>query len=141
MIRLRVVGRFAVPLYRQIEQAAQALRMGVLSVYDQLPGIREVVTVIAVNPSTVLKAYRDLEREGLVEARAGPLPGQAAIGVRGEGPPMDTGTGEAPEKPCNSRTTLRTLTARVNQSLVSGVLHMPGVAGTWPLLNTILGIG
>lgn len=51
MIRLRVVGRFAVQPYRQIvQQAAQALRMGVLSVYDQLPGIREVVTVTAVNP-------------------------------------------------------------------------------------------
>jgi GntR family transcriptional regulator len=45
--------------------------MGVLGVGDQLPTVREVVAEVAVNPNTVLKAYRDLEREGLVEARAG----------------------------------------------------------------------
>jgi GntR family transcriptional regulator len=43
----------------------------VLDVGDQLPTVREVVAEVAVNPNTVLKAYRDLEREGLVEARAG----------------------------------------------------------------------
>jgi GntR family transcriptional regulator len=45
--------------------------MGILDVGDQLPSVREVVAAVAVNPNTVLKAYRDLEREGLVEARAG----------------------------------------------------------------------
>src|SRR5215467_7134925 len=45
--------------------------MGVLSMGDQLPSVREVVAVTAVNPNTVLKAYRELEREGLVEARRG----------------------------------------------------------------------
>jgi GntR family transcriptional regulator len=45
--------------------------MGVLDVGDQLPTVREVVSAVAINPNTVLKAYRDLEREGLVEARAG----------------------------------------------------------------------
>jgi GntR family transcriptional regulator len=72
VIRFRVDGRSGVPPYLQIvRQVRQALRMGVLSVGDQLPSVREVVTVTAVNPNTVLKAYRDLEREGLVEARAG----------------------------------------------------------------------
>ena len=72
MIRFRVDGRSTVPPYQQIvQQVRHALRMGVLSVGDQLPSVREVVAVTAVNPNTVLKAYRDLEREGLVEARSG----------------------------------------------------------------------
>jgi GntR family transcriptional regulator len=72
MIRFRVDGRTGTPPYLQIvQQVRHALRIGVLSVGDQLPSVREVVAVTAVNPNTVLKAYRDLEREGLVEARAG----------------------------------------------------------------------
>ena len=72
MIRFRVDGRSGVPPYQQIvQQVRQALRMGVLSVGDQLPSVREVVAVTAVNPNTVLKAYRDLEREGLVKGRPG----------------------------------------------------------------------
>ena len=65
-------GRSVVPPYLQIvQQVKQALRMGVLDVGDQLPSVREVVAAVAINPNTVLKAYRDLEREGLVEARSG----------------------------------------------------------------------
>lgn len=72
MISFRVDGRSAVPPYLQIvQQARQALRMGWLDVGDRLPGVREVVAATAVNPNTVLKAYRDLERAGLVEARPG----------------------------------------------------------------------
>ena len=72
MISFRVDGRSGVPPYLQIvRQVRQALRMGVLGVGDQLPTVREVVAAVAVNPNTVLKAYRDLEREGLIEARAG----------------------------------------------------------------------
>src|SRR6202167_948827 len=72
MIRFRVNGRSGVPTYVQIvQQVRQALRMGVLVLGDQLPSVREVVAETAINPNTVLKAYRDLEREGLVEARSG----------------------------------------------------------------------
>ena len=72
MISFRVDGRSVVPPYLQIvQQVRQALRMGRLDVGDQLPPVREVVAATAVNPNTVLKAYRDLEREGLIEARAG----------------------------------------------------------------------
>jgi GntR family transcriptional regulator len=72
LIKFRVEGRSGVPPYLQIvQQVRQALRMGVLTVGDQLPSVREVVAATAVNPNTVLKAYRDLERQGLVEARAG----------------------------------------------------------------------
>src|SRR5689334_3228078 len=45
--------------------------MGLLDAGDRLPAVREVVAATAVNPNTVLKAYRDLEREGLIEARPG----------------------------------------------------------------------
>ena len=72
MISFRVDGRSVVPPYLQIvQQVRQALRMGLLDVGDRLPGVREVVAATAVNPNTVLKAYRDLEREGLIEARPG----------------------------------------------------------------------
>ena len=72
MISFRLDGRSAVPPYLQIvQQVRQALRMGLIDVGDQLPSVREVVTATAVNPNTVLKAYRDLEREGLIEARPG----------------------------------------------------------------------
>ena len=72
MIRFRVDGRSAAPPYLQIvQQVRQALRMGVLDVGDQLPSVREVVAATAINPNTVLKAYRDLEREGLVAAASG----------------------------------------------------------------------
>ena len=65
-------GRSVVPPYLQIvQQVKQALRMGVLDVGDMLPTVREVVAATAINPNTVLQAYRDLERDGLVEARAG----------------------------------------------------------------------
>ncbi len=72
MISFRVDSRSVVPPYLQIvQQVKQALRMGLLDVGDRLPAVREVVAATAVNPNTVLKAYRDLEREGLAEARAG----------------------------------------------------------------------
>jgi GntR family transcriptional regulator len=61
-----------VPAYLQIvQQVEQALRMGVLRPGDQLPTVREVVAEVAINPNTVLKAYRELERSGLVEGRQG----------------------------------------------------------------------
>jgi GntR family transcriptional regulator len=88
MISFRVDGRAGVPPYLQlVRQVRQALRMGVLDVGDQLPSVREVVAEVAVNPNTVLKAYRDLEREGLVEARAGQ---GTFVRARPPGPPPGT---------------------------------------------------
>jgi GntR family transcriptional regulator len=72
VISFRVDSRSVVPPYLQIvQQVRQALRMGLLDVGDKLPAVREVVAATAVNPNTVLKAYRDLEREGLIDARPG----------------------------------------------------------------------
>jgi len=88
MISFRVDGRTGVPPYLQIvRQVRQALRMGVLDVGDQLPSVREVVAAVAINPNTVLKAYRDLEREGLIEVRAGQ---GTYVRTRPAGPPPGT---------------------------------------------------
>ncbi len=72
MINFRIDPRSGVPPYLQlVSQVRQALRTGVLRVGDQLPTVKEVVAAVAINPNTVLKAYRDLEREGLIEGRPG----------------------------------------------------------------------
>ncbi|MEQ3553431.1 GntR family transcriptional regulator [Pseudonocardia nematodicida] len=60
------------PTYLQlVAQVRRALRVGALAPGDRLPTARAVVEAIAINPNTVHKAYRELEREGLVEARPG----------------------------------------------------------------------
>ncbi|MEV7449031.1 MULTISPECIES: GntR family transcriptional regulator [Streptomyces] len=72
MIEYRIDRRSGVATYVQIvQQTKQALRLGLLEPGDKLPTAREVVEATAINPNTVLKAYRELEREGLVEARRG----------------------------------------------------------------------
>lgn len=72
MIRYRIDRGSGVATYVQIvQQTKQALRLGLLEPGDRLPTAREVVEATAVNPNTVLKAYRELEREGLVEGRRG----------------------------------------------------------------------
>src|SRR3954452_7023923 len=72
MIRFHLAARSNVPPYVQlVEQVRQALLNGTLRPGDRLPTVKEVVGSLAINPNTVLKAYRDLEREGLVEGRQG----------------------------------------------------------------------
>lgn len=72
MVEYRIDRRSGVATYLQIvQQTKQALRLGLLEPGDRLPTAREVVEATAINPNTVLKAYRELEREGLVEARRG----------------------------------------------------------------------
>ncbi|MEU8434843.1 GntR family transcriptional regulator [Streptomyces sp. NPDC029216] len=71
-MEFRVDRRSGVATYLQlVNQVKQALRLGVLEPGDRLPTAREVVAATAINPNTVLKAYRELEREGLVEPRPG----------------------------------------------------------------------
>ncbi|WP_328582503.1 GntR family transcriptional regulator [Streptomyces sp. NBC_00370] len=71
-LEYRIDRRSGVPAYLQIvQQTEQALRLGLLEPGDKLPTAREVVEATAINPNTVLKAYRELERAGLVEARRG----------------------------------------------------------------------
>ena len=72
MLEYRIDRHSGVATYVQIvQQTKQALRLGLLRSGDKLPTAREVVEATAINPNTVLKAYRELEREGLVEARRG----------------------------------------------------------------------
>jgi GntR family transcriptional regulator len=64
--------RSGVPTYLQIvQQVRQAVRLGVLKPGDQLPTVKEVVGTLTINPNTVLRAYRQLDLEGLVEGRRG----------------------------------------------------------------------
>lgn len=72
MIEFHLDRRSGVAPYLQlVQQVKHALRLGFLQPGDQLPTVREVVARIAINPNTVFKAYRELEREGLVESRPG----------------------------------------------------------------------
>jgi GntR family transcriptional regulator len=54
-----------------VQQVEHALRLGYLRVDDQLPTVRDVVGSLAINPNTVLKAYRELESRGLATGRPG----------------------------------------------------------------------
>jgi GntR family transcriptional regulator len=72
VIEFHLEARSGVAPYLQIvQQVRQALRLGVLSQGDQLPTVKDVVAGLAINPNTVLKAYRELEHAGLVAARPG----------------------------------------------------------------------
>ena len=72
MIEFQLDETSGVATYLQlVQQVHQALRMGMLEPGDRLPTAQQVVAQLAINPNTVHKAYRELEREGLVRARAG----------------------------------------------------------------------
>jgi DNA-binding transcriptional regulator YhcF (GntR family) len=72
VIEFHLDGRSGVAPYLQlIHQVRQALRLGLLREGDQLPTVKDVVARLAINPNTVLKAYRELEYEGLAAARPG----------------------------------------------------------------------
>ncbi len=72
MIQFQLDTTSGVATYLQlVQQVHQAMRLGLLEPGDQLPTAQQVVSQLAINPNTVLKAYRDLEREGLVRPRPG----------------------------------------------------------------------
>ena len=72
MIEFWLDDRSGVSPYLQVvQQVRQALRLGLLQQGDQLPTVKDVVANLAITPNTVLKAYRELEHEGLVAARPG----------------------------------------------------------------------
>ena len=61
-----------VPTYLQlVHQVDYALRLGFLTVGDRLPRIKDVTGSLAVNPDTVMKAYRELELRGIAAGRPG----------------------------------------------------------------------
>ena len=71
-VEFRLDPASGVPTYLQlVHQVEHALRLGYLKPGDQLPKVRDVVASLAINPNTVLKAYRDLELKGLTAGRPG----------------------------------------------------------------------
>lgn len=72
MVEFHVDRGSGFPAYLQLgQQVREALRLGWLQPGDRLPTVRDVVATSGVNANTVLKAYRELELAGLVEARQG----------------------------------------------------------------------
>jgi GntR family transcriptional regulator len=68
----RIDSGSGVPIYRQlVEQVRREVMLGRLAAGDQLPTLRDVVDALAINPNTVVKAYAELEHEGLVVRRQG----------------------------------------------------------------------
>jgi GntR family transcriptional regulator len=71
-IEFRLDAASGVPTYLQlVQQVEHALRLGYLKPGDQLPRVRDAVASLAINPNTVLKAYKELETKGLAVGRPG----------------------------------------------------------------------
>ncbi len=71
-LHLQIDERSGVPVYRQMmDQFKYYVAGGTLRPGDQIPSIRELAAALAVNPTTVVKAYTELEREGVIEKRHG----------------------------------------------------------------------
>jgi GntR family transcriptional regulator len=72
LLHFHLDARSGVPTYMQlVNQVRRATRNSTLHSGDRLPTAREVVAALAINPNTVLKAYTQLESEGLVVSRPG----------------------------------------------------------------------
>ena len=72
LIAFHLDSRSGVPTYLQlVQQVRHAVQLGILRPGDQLPTVKEVVSSLAINPNTVLKAYGTLEAEGIAEGRRG----------------------------------------------------------------------
>ncbi len=64
--------RSGVPVYRQIiDQVRAGVASGTLTAGDQLPTVRQLAVDLAINPNTVLRAYRELELGGFLETQQG----------------------------------------------------------------------
>ena len=72
MFRFRLDGSTGVPPYLQlVHQVRQSLLLGYLQEGDRLPTVKDVAGDLAINPNTVVKAYRQLEHERLTAGRPG----------------------------------------------------------------------
>jgi GntR family transcriptional regulator len=72
MFRFRLDGSSGVPPYLQlVHQVRQSLLLGYLREGDRLPTVKDVASDLVINPNTVVKAYRQLEHEGLASGRPG----------------------------------------------------------------------
>jgi GntR family transcriptional regulator len=72
MLHFQISPNSGVPVYRQmVDQVKYYIASGTLKPGDQLPSIRELAQKLAVNPTTVVRVYSDLEHEGMIETRHG----------------------------------------------------------------------
>jgi len=84
-VRWHVNPHSGVPLYVQLEQQVKtAIAAGVLAEGDRLPTVRELALELTINPNTVARAYRELERAGFIET----TPGRGTFVKTGKVPPM-----------------------------------------------------
>jgi GntR family transcriptional regulator len=80
-IVLSVDARSGVPIYLQlIEQIKRSVALGVLQPAERLPTVKQLALDLTINPNTVARCYRDLERDGVIETS----PGRGSF-VRGDG--------------------------------------------------------
>jgi len=69
---IRIDSKSGVPFYRQIiEQVKFAIARGALTPGDRLPTVRQLAVDLSINPNTVIRAYRELEIEGVLETQQG----------------------------------------------------------------------
>lgn len=69
---LTVDPRSGVPIYLQvIEQVKRSVAIGILGAGEQLPTVKQLAVDLTINPNTVAKAYRELERDGVIETAPG----------------------------------------------------------------------
>jgi GntR family transcriptional regulator len=69
---LTVDPRSGVPIYLQIiEQVKRSVALGALGAGEQLPTVKQLALDLTVNPNTIARAYRELEREGVIETSVG----------------------------------------------------------------------
>ncbi len=70
--QLKLDLRSGVPVYRQIiDQVRTGVAAGTLAAGDQLPTVRQLAVDLAINPNTVMRAYRELELGGMLETHQG----------------------------------------------------------------------
>lgn len=68
----RIDPKSAIPIYRQItDSIRRGVAAGLLAPGERLPSVRDLAARLLVNPNTVAKVYRDLERDGLLDTRRG----------------------------------------------------------------------
>ena len=72
MLHFQINPSSGVPVYRQImDQVKYYVVSGTLRRGDQVPSIRAMARRLAVNPTTIVKAYTELEHEGVIDMRQG----------------------------------------------------------------------
>lgn len=90
---LRLNPASGIPVYVQlVEQVKHAIETGAIEAGDQLPSVRKMAEDLLINPNTVLRAYQDLEREGIIELRHGSGAFIRDSGVVRAGPMRKAGT-------------------------------------------------